>query len=121
MRAIQAKQQYRKSRQGFGRALQRKCPERIYTNELWFDALETVRGCDGATVDARALQQAAMQQCGAGCIANLASSSSSSNPHPYGWSLRWVPTDPCWTAVVKADHECMNHINSTRAARASAA
>jgi hypothetical protein len=69
MRSIQLNMQYRKSRTGYGRELQRKCPERVYHNTNWFDSLDEGRLCNRHhPVDLERLRASALTQCGAWCI-----------------------------------------------------
>lgn len=109
MHSIQTRLQFQKSRTGFGRMLQRQCPERIYQNTEWIDALESVKGCDGEVIDGKTLTHAARTQCGAWCIANVGSS----YPKPRGWSLQGV----CWRNVVSSEHPCMGHITNVLSSR----
>jgi hypothetical protein len=104
MKTIQHRLQHRKLRNGFGRVLQKKCPERIFQNTAWIDALEAVKSCEGATIDADALRQVAMEQCGAWCIANTAEVS----PAILGWALKGT----CWNTVVSHNDACAAHITS---------
>jgi hypothetical protein len=76
MRRIQLALQYRKKRTGFGRELQIACPERVYGNTQWIDALERPEACaDDSTstiaLEVASLQRSAMKQCGAWCLVNL--------------------------------------------------
>lgn len=103
MRTTQQRLQHRKSRSGFGRVLQKKCPERIYKNTQWIDALETIKACEGAAIDETTLRKVAVEQCGAWCIANTAEV----DPAPRGWALQ----GNCWANVVRPDDACAAHIN----------
>lgn len=99
MRRIQELMQFRKKRTGFGRALQLRCPERVYENTEWIDALEHVRGCNGVSIDVDALRRSAQDQCGAWCIMNA----TPSYPNLQGWQLY----ETCWSPVVDASNPCM--------------
>jgi hypothetical protein len=104
MRDIQEKLQFRKQRNGYGRHLQLKCPERIYRNTVWIDALESINGCGGESIDAELLRSFAEKQCGAWCVANVGQT----YPKPYGWALQGA----CWSVVNSTEHVCSQHIKS---------
>lgn len=108
MRTIQQAQQHRKSRTGFGRVVQKACPERMMQIEQWVDALEIPTSCDKKSLAVEDLQRSALKQCGAWCIANLGDSF----PNPYGWSFNGAcykniasSADGCFAVVRKSfDH-----------------
>ena len=118
MAQIQAALQRRKKRRGFGRELQIACPERVYGNTQWIDALEKPLLCPGpdATLasasaagntpepelDVVALRQSALAQCGAWCIANqhdLADAGGAAD----GWEL--ISGSGCFRPIFHLDGE----------------
>lgn len=80
MRNIQTKLQYRKTRVGLRRELQKTCPERIYRNTQWIDALEHITFCNGhEKSESSSLRKSAVVQCGAWCVGTRVT-----NDLPYG-------------------------------------
>jgi hypothetical protein len=74
MRQIQWALQYRKKRYGIGREFQIACPERVYGNGRWLDALEAPISCGISQSDAlnvSSLRANALRQCGSWCLVNF--------------------------------------------------
>jgi hypothetical protein len=112
MSQIQVALQWRRKRRGFGRELQIACPERVYANTQWIDALEDPVPCPTlgpslatnsgefptaappAELDLGALRRSALGQCGAWCIiahqqylADGAAASTAATPVAAGWEF----------------------------------
>jgi hypothetical protein len=104
MRQVQLALQYRKKRVGFGRELQIACPERVYANTRWIDALEHQKACaggttDAATLDAVSLQRSALKQCGAWCLINLDETAAKGDVAEVGWEF----TGSCFRPLASTD------------------
>jgi len=121
MRQIQRALQYRKQRHGFGRQVQLACPERVYANSRWIDALEAPLSCDqgggplrSQALDVAALRANALRQCGAWCVANLDGHASADAVR--GSVLGWKFSGTCFRPILSlnASFNCLDEIARAR-------
>jgi hypothetical protein len=105
MHTIQKGLQHRKMRTGFGRVVQKACPERIMKIEQWIDAVERPKSCNKESLVVEDLQWSALKQCGAWCIANMRESF----PNPYGWSFNGA----CFSNIASSADGCFSVVKKT--------